>query len=99
MSDPENIFGRPQGRLTSSHFYLILSYNEYTNSIFPNFWSCSLFLRFHGFTQLAGSSWPGSIISSHLLPTHHELEQLSLMNSISMSREVWRNVDGGLSAF
>jgi hypothetical protein len=61
MSVAEYIFGRPQGRLTASHFHLILSYIENTHSINPNFCSHSLFPRFHGFTQLPGSSWPGSV--------------------------------------
>src|SRR5882757_5308370 len=56
-------------RLIASHFHLILSYNENTHSIFPNFWSHSLFPRFRGSTQLRGSSQPCSIISSLLLPT------------------------------
>ena len=47
-----------------------------------------------------GSSTPGSIISSHPIPTLLEPEPLFLMNSVWMSREVWRrSVDGGLSAF
>jgi len=69
MSDVEYIFGRPRGRQTATHFHLILSYNENTHSIFPNFWSYSLFPRFRGSTQLRGSSRLGSIISSHLLAT------------------------------
>jgi hypothetical protein len=40
--------------------------------MFPNVLSHSLFPRFRGSTQLHGSSWPGSIISSHL-PTLLEL--------------------------
>jgi len=74
MSDAEYIFGRPRGSKTASHFHLILSYNENTHSIFPNFGSHSLFPRFRGSTQLCGSSRPGSIISSHLLPTLLELK-------------------------
>jgi len=46
-----------------------------------------------------GSSTPGSIISSHPIPTLLEPEPLFLMNSVWMSREVRRSVDGGLSAF
>ena len=69
MSDAEYIFGRPRGRQTASHFHLFFSFNENTHSIFPNFGSHSIFPRFRGSTQLRGSSWPGSIISSHLLPT------------------------------
>jgi len=69
QSDGEYIFGRPQSRLTSSHFHLLLSCNENSHSIFPNCWS---HLRCHGSTQLRGSSRPGSIISSHL-PTLLEL--------------------------
>jgi hypothetical protein len=72
MSDTEYILGRPWGRQTASHFHFILSYNENTHSIFPNFWSHLLFPRFCGFMQLRGSSQPCSIISSHL-PTHYQL--------------------------
>ena len=61
MSDVGYTFGRPRGRSTVSHFHLLLSYNKNTHSIFPNFWSHSLFPRFRG------SSWLGSIISSHHL--------------------------------
>jgi len=68
-----------------------------THSVFPNLWSHSLFPRFRGSTQLRGSSWPGCIISSHLLPTLLQLELLSLTNSVWMSRAVWWNVNGGLS--
>jgi len=39
-----------------------------------------------------GSSTPGNIISSHPIPAFF------LMNSVWMSREVRRSVDGGLSA-
>jgi len=39
-----------------------------THSIFPIFWSHSLFPRFHGSTQLRESSRPGSIITSHRHP-------------------------------
>jgi len=46
-----------------------------------------------------GSSTPGSIISSHLIPTLLKPELLLLMNSGWKSREVRRSVDGGLSAF
>jgi len=46
-----------------------------------------------------GSSTPGSIISSHLILTLLEPDPLFLMNSLWMSREVRRSVDGGLSAF
>jgi len=46
-----------------------------------------------------GSSTPGSIISSHPIPTLLELELLFLMNPASISREVRRSGDGGLSAF
>jgi hypothetical protein len=46
------------------NFHLILSYNQNTHSIFPNFWSHSLCPKC-GFTQLCGSSTPGSIIPSH----------------------------------
>jgi len=84
---------------TSSHFHLILSYNENTHSIFPNFWSHSLCPRFRGSVQLRGSSRPGSIIACHPLPALLKPEPLFLTNSIWMSREVRRSVDGGLSAF
>ena len=67
MSDPEYIFGRPMGRYTASHFHLIFSYKKNTHSMFPNFWSHSLFARF------LGSSWPSCIIFSHLLPMLLEL--------------------------
>jgi hypothetical protein len=66
MSDAEPIFGRPWGRKTASHFHLILSYNENTHSISPNFWFHSVFPRYRGSAQLHGSSRLGSIISSHL---------------------------------
>ena len=66
QSDGEYIFGRPRSRLTSSHFHLLLSYNENSHSIFPNFWSHSLCPRFCGSAQLHGSPWQGGIISSHL---------------------------------
>ena len=46
-----------------------------------------------------GSSMPGSIISSHQIPTLLKPELLFLMNSVWKSREVRRSVDGGLSAF
>jgi hypothetical protein len=46
-----------------------------------------------------GSSMPGSIISSHPIPTAHKPELLILMNSVWMSREVRHSVDGGISAF
>jgi len=46
-----------------------------------------------------GSSMPDSIIYSHRIPTLLELEPLFLMNSVWMSQEVRRSVDGGLSAF
>jgi len=73
MSDAEYMFGRPRGRYTASHFHLIFSYKENAHSIFPNFWSHSLFPRFFGSTQLRGSSQLGSIISSLLLSTLLEL--------------------------
>jgi len=60
QNDGECIIGRPRSRLTPSHFHLLLSYHENSPLIFPNFWSHSLCARFRG------SSWPGSIISSHL---------------------------------
>ena len=46
-----------------------------------------------------GSSTSGSIISSHPIPTLLEPERLFLTNSLGMSQEVWRSVEGGLSAF
>ena len=49
--------------------------------------------------KCVGSSTPGSIISSHPISTLLELEQLFLMNSAWISREVRLSVDGGLSAF
>jgi len=45
-----------------------------------------------------GSSMPGSIISSHPIPTLLEPELLFLLNSLWMSREVRQSVDDGLSA-
>jgi hypothetical protein len=68
MSDVEYIFGRLWGRLTASHFHLILSYNENTHSIFPTFGLTSSFRVFRESMRLRGSSPKGSIISSHLLP-------------------------------
>jgi len=50
-----------------------------------------------GSTQLRGFSRPGSIMSSHFLPRLLELEPFFLTNSVRMTREVWRNVDGGLT--
>jgi len=88
-----SIFGRPRSRQISCHFHLILSYNENTHSFFPNFWSHLLCPRCHG------SSTPGSIISSHLIPRLLEPETLFQMNSVWMSREVSRSDNGGLSAF
>jgi len=99
QSDWEYIFGRLRSRFTSSHFYLILSYNENTHSIVPNIWSHSLCPRLNGSTQLHGSSMPGSIISSHLSSTLLEPVLLFLMNPVWMSGEVRRNVEGGLPAF
>ena len=72
----------------------ILSYNNNTHSICPNFWSHSLFPRFRGSMPLHGSSRPGSIISSHLRHTSLELELLFATNSVRMSREVWYNIVG-----
>ena len=47
-----------------------------------------------------GSPTPGSIISSHPIPTTLlEPEPLFLINSLSMSREVQRSVEVGLAAF
>jgi len=42
---------------------------------------------------------PGSIISSHPIPTLLEPDPLVPMNSVWMSREVRQTVDSGLSAF
>jgi hypothetical protein len=53
-SDGEYIFGRPRSRETSSHFHILLSYNEYTHSIFPNCSSHSLCPRYCGSMQLCG---------------------------------------------
>ena len=69
------------------------------HSIIPNNWFPSLVRRFRGSTELHGSSQPGSIISSHLLPTLLDPELLSFTYSVCMLREVWWNIDGGLSAF
>ena len=99
LSDGEYVFGRPRSRLTSSHFHPILSQNENTNSVFPNFRSHSLCPRFGGLMQLGGSSMPGSIISSPLIPMLLEPPPLFLMNSVWMLRDMRRSVDGGLSAF
>ena len=46
-----------------------------------------------------GSSTPGSIISSHPIPTLLEPTPIFLMNALSISREVRRSADGVLSAF
>jgi len=45
------------------------------------------------------ASTPGNIISSHPIPTLLEPELLFRMNSLWMSWEVRRSVEGGLSAF
>jgi len=84
-------------RLTSSHFHLILSYNDNTHSICPNYWSNCLCQRCGRSSQLCGSSTPGSIISSHPIPMLLTPEPLFVMNSISMSREVQRSVDDVLT--
>ena len=78
--------------ISSSHI------QQYTLYI-PNFWSHSLFPRFCGSTQLRGFSWPGCNISSHFLPTRFKILPLVLTNAVVMSREVWPNPDGRLSAF
>jgi len=49
--------------------------------------------------SVRGSSWLGSIVSSHPLSTLLEPELLFLTNSVWMSREVPWSVVGGLSAF
>jgi len=82
QSDGEYIFGRPCGIYTSSHFYLILSYDENTQSTFIKFLSHSLCLSF------CGSSTPGNIISSHPIPMLYEPERLFLRNSVWMLN--WR---------
>jgi len=46
-----------------------------------------------------GSSMPGSIISSHPIPTLLEPDPLFPMNSVWILRVVRRSVDGGLSVF
>ena len=51
-----------------------------------------------GSAQLRWFSRLGSIISSHFLPRLIELELFVLTNSVSMSEEVWRNVNGGITA-
>jgi len=48
---------------------------------------------------MRGSSTPGNIISSHPIFTLLEPDPLVLMNSVWMSSEVRRSVDGGLSVF
>jgi hypothetical protein len=50
-----------------------------------------------GFSQMRGFSWPGSFILSYKLPTLLKLELVCLTNSAWMSREVWQNVEGGLT--
>ena len=97
LSDEQSIFGRPHSRQMSSHFDFILSYNENSYSIFPNILFHSLLPRFRESMQLCGSSQLGSIMDSHLA-TLVELEPLFVITSVSMSQEVWCNVDGGLSA-
>jgi len=98
QSDVESIFGRPWSIQTSSHFHLILSYNDYIHSIFPNFWSHSLWPQYCGSTQLDGSSRPGTIIPFHLIPALFEPKVLFCIKSEWLLREVQRCVDGGLSA-
>jgi hypothetical protein len=46
-----------------------------------------------------GSSTPGSIISSYPIPTLLEPDLLFVRNSVWISREVQRSVDGVLSSF
>jgi len=48
---------------------------------------------------MRGSSMPGSIMSSHVIPMLLEPELLFFMNSVWMSGEMRRSVDGGLSDF
>jgi len=79
LSVGEYIFRRPRGRYTSTHFHLIVSYNENTHSILPNFWSLSLFPRWRGSTPLRGFSRPGSMISSHFLPRLLDLEPIQML--------------------
>ena len=65
MRNVEYIFGRPW--VDRQHIIFISSsHTTKIHSVVPNFWFHSLFPRFRGSTQLRGSSWPGSIISSHL---------------------------------
>jgi len=77
----------------------MLSYNENTQSIFPNFWSLSLCPKIRQSTQLRVSSTPGSILASHPNPALLEPAPPFLMNSVWMSQYVRRSVDGGISAF
>jgi hypothetical protein len=83
-SDGRYIFGSSLSRNTLSHFHLNLSYNKNTHSIIPKIWSHSLCPRFCGSKQLHGLLMPGSIISSHPIPTLLELEPLCLMTSVPM---------------
>jgi hypothetical protein len=82
------------------HLISISSYHTMKiHSIFPNFWSHLLCPSFLGSMQLRGFSMPGSIISSHPIPTLLEPAPLFFTNIVWMSRDVRRSVDGGLSAF
>lgn len=96
LSGREYILGRPQVESRPSH--IIQSHNPNTHSIFPNFSSHLLLLRYGGSAQLGGSSRPGSIASSHPLPTLLQQGLLFLTNSILMPREVLWSVDEELSA-
>jgi len=78
--------------------YLILSYNENTNSICLIFYSHWHFPRFGGFTQLHGSPTLGSILSFHPVPTLLQPESSVPINSRWVSQVVQWCVGGGLSA-
>jgi len=79
--------------------HLISLYIENTHSLVPNFWSHSLFPRVCRSMQWRTSSWQHSIISSPHLPTLLQQEPLFLTNSVWMSPEARRNVDGGHTPF
>jgi len=74
-------------------------FNKNARSIFHNFWSHFLFLRFRRSTQLCSSTWPCSTISSNPLPTLLEPEGLFLNHSIPMSLTVQQCVDYTPSTF
>jgi len=81
------------------HLISISSYHTIeVHSIIPNFWSHSLCPRRYRSTHSRGSSTPGSIILPHPISMVLEPQALFLMDSVWMSREVRRSVDGGLAA-